>query len=150
MKFNKAFKMNEEKLSKGTWVPFEGMEFLIASAFGRAWQDAVVDHARRFSGPAARTPQAERAYAELIAEHLLLDWNGVDDDEGKELPYSRKAAASLLLAHTMFSRFVQGVATTEGFYRAEAQQEHLKNSSPASAGTSTATAAGNTPGGSES
>ena len=33
---------------------------------------------------------------ELFAEHILLDWKGITDDAGKEIPYSRDLAKELV------------------------------------------------------
>lgn len=125
--FQKAFGVDKKRLEEGRWIPFEGMKFLIASSRKKAFLDAFADVQRRFPGVLLKTPDADKAYWKAVAEHLLLNWEGVDDDAGNPLPYSVKAAAHLLETEPLFLEFVVGCANKEAFFLAENEEEDLGN-----------------------
>lgn len=134
-KFKKAFGLNKTRIEEGRWIPHEGMEFLIASARKKAFADEFAELPRRFPGGMVKTRGAELALHKLVAEHLLLDWRGVDDDQGNPIPYSAQAAARLFEEEPLFVEFVIQTANKEAFFQTQAEEAQLGNSAPVSAGT---------------
>jgi len=64
---------------------------------------------------------------EVIAETVLLDWDGFEND-GKQFKYSAKNAFELLFKHVDFRNEVVEYATTEEIFHREDGEESEKNS----------------------
>lgn len=91
------YELAEDK-KDGTWFRFDGAEFLIAYAHRPAFYRAHDRMSRKYpehklkADPALRL----RSGAELLAECILLDWRGVNEN-GKPIPYSKETAVKLLM-----------------------------------------------------
>ncbi len=89
-------------LEEGIWVTIcRGICFKISSSESRrykaATRAALVAHAN-FDGAGSTLPEdvAKTVLIESIASGMLHDWEGITDDEGKELPFSVEEAKALL------------------------------------------------------
>lgn len=101
-------KLNPEKLS-GIWYDYEVGEetarFLIAREKKPAYQNSLlkilddIEAEKRLNPKATQstllTKQAARV-CDLLAEHILLDWAGLKDEAGQDIPYSRILARELV------------------------------------------------------
>lgn len=74
---------------------------------------------------------------EAAARHLLLDWKGMEDDDGNEIPYSVEMAVKLLLdpAYDDLYRLIESISQDSALYRFEAMEDDAGNSSESSTGT---------------
>lgn len=70
----------------------------------------------------------KRITIKSVAETVLLDWKGIVDDDGKEIPFSIAAAAEAL-AIDAFMGMVLGLANDQATFRAEEAEAEAKNSS---------------------
>jgi hypothetical protein len=123
------FRTDAHKERGGQWFPFrEGIEFLIASiecaAYQGAFRAALKQHKHRLRADAIDDETMAKMQAKLIADHLLLDWKNVDDDDGKPLTFSTAAAERFLADPQLRSvaKFVLECAGDEAAYRAETQE----------------------------
>lgn len=58
---------------------------------------------------------------EVVAVHVLIGWEGLEDDEGQPVPYSKAAALALLSdpgMHRLLT-WIEAAAANEDVYRAE-------------------------------
>ena len=70
---------------------------------------------------------AESLFIEVFAESILIDWNGVQDEEGKTIAYSKQNAAKLLELLPELYDDLKDKATRAGTFREEAAEEDVKN-----------------------
>lgn len=62
---------------------------------------------------------------EAMAEAILVDWEGLQD-EGVDLPYSKENAFAMMVKYPDFREIVSQKATTLKFYREEYLRESVK------------------------
>lgn len=93
------FKIDEEK-AKGVWVTFDeqdGVAFLLAYGNGKAFAASSAKIGKKY--PAHRIQADEtllhKMTTEVIADCVVLDWKGLDDD-GKPFPCTPENKARLL------------------------------------------------------
>jgi hypothetical protein len=111
----------------GVWVPYKDeVEFLIAAASSKR----AVKAYRKFMRPAERRiatgnikeEAATLIVAQFIAHGLLLDWRGVDDDDGNPLAYTSALGLEVLQQPEMkyIRRFIQDAAAEQDVFKAAA------------------------------
>jgi hypothetical protein len=78
----------------------------------------------------------EQIQNKCLLETVLLDWRGVQDDSGKDVPYSRELAETLLTSpeYRTFRDAVAYASRLVGADEDDAASELEKNSSPSSTG----------------
>lgn len=127
-----GLKVDEERAKNGIWVPFmQGAEFLIgragSAAYNKQISNAWKEHETALQ---ADTPEAEelgqKMVAEAVANHELLDWRGVADEEGNELPYSKEKAIEYLMIDEVFE-FVKMHSAKREHWRISSTQDMGKN-----------------------
>ena len=88
------------KAAEGVWIPYEnGIEFKIARSNTPLYREAVKkihrQHKRQIDAGTLSDSLSDSIMANLMAEHILLDWKGLKN--GKEdFPYTRQNAADFL------------------------------------------------------
>lgn len=94
-----------------------------------ATQMAAVPRSKRVAG---RIPAdvSGRIIGEAMAEHLLLDWRGLTDDNDQPLPFSKEKARQLLVdpRYTRFREWVSWAAAEVEELGADAVEAPLGNS----------------------
>lgn len=131
-------KLNLEQVDNGIWVSdipeLEGVSFLVrgteSQAYQRAMRKALQGVGRKARMAAINDPtKYEDLTNRLIAEHLLLDWKGVDDDDGKAIPFDRALATTLMTSreYTPFRRAVLYAVERVDTNTAETKEEILGN-----------------------
>lgn len=94
MKITK-FKVDKNKSTAGVWVFWDAdqdMGFLIART-GNNKNRRAVDEATNKRGFQRLDPVLkEQAYEEAAIGTILLDWKGVEDDDGNEFPFNHENA----------------------------------------------------------
>lgn len=80
--------------------------------------------------------ERDRIAGKVLAEAVLLDWDGLDDDDGRPIPYSSEMAEKLLTdpALPAFRAAVAWAADRVSEEQEERKQDALGNSSPPSGG----------------
>tara|TARA_B100000700_G_scaffold189815_1_gene209173 strand:- start:41464 stop:41859 length:396 start_codon:yes stop_codon:yes gene_type:complete len=92
MGFN-AQRNDNAKALRGAWRDIMGGRFLIARAGNENFLTAQERNGKRTATTAA---ERQQALYRSIAEGILLDWQEVEDAEGKAIPYSVDAAVQVL------------------------------------------------------
>lgn len=116
-----AFKFVRSPRTEARWFEFQGAEFLIAPANNQHYMAALFEHIK-YSDLASTnseidllaklfadmtTAEAHAVVARLAARAILLDWRGVEDEDGKPVPYEADTAAELLRLNHAAMSFVE-------------------------------------------
>lgn len=110
------YKSNSEKEKEGKWMPIaDGVEFLV-KRYGGANNSKVKEMNAKFVKPFARQLQkgilpqeVERnIYVKTFVHVSMVDWKGVLDGDGNEIPFSIEAAIDLF---TQLPELFDDVAT---------------------------------------
>lgn len=98
-------KVDPQKIEQGDWVDdiqeMAGLRLKVRGAGNADWRKlqsrllSAVPRNRRVGGNLDPAEQ-DRIMSILLRDACLLDWDGLEDDEGKPLPYSKEQAAKLL------------------------------------------------------
>ncbi len=105
-----AMKINSAAIEQGEWVgskngnPIPDMGDLnlkvrgIGNADFRVLQSKLFDATPRNERPNNRLSPAaaERVTIECIVETILIDWDGVENDQGEALPFNKDVARKIL------------------------------------------------------
>lgn len=99
MKLN-ALKQNVDKEQSGVWVEYEGTEvsFLIARMNNPRYTEKIRKATKVGRGMRFRKAEdvTDKLVLEAVAETILLDWKGLEDESGKPIPFSTSAAMEIL------------------------------------------------------
>lgn len=115
----------------GVWVALRyGIEVKVARAGNPkadVWHSRLSAEDRRlFDNPTLYKGREERVnelLASLIAESILLDWRGIEDDEDQPVPFSVGTAKQYLLEYDWLrADTLEAASTRETFFRAEVQE----------------------------
>lgn len=93
-----------EVIEQGGWVSdipeLEGVRLKCRGTGNKAWrrQAQVLINAvpRRKRTPFLDPEELDRINATLLLNHGLLDWTGIEGDDGNPIPYDKKKAAEYL------------------------------------------------------
>ena len=97
----KSFATDSTLESNGTWVPFGDVKFLVARMGNPHYAKKLNKlyeahrHALDMEDEAANTLN-EKLMVEVMADTILLGWEGKVEFDGKVLPYSRENAVKAL------------------------------------------------------
>lgn len=118
----------------GVWVDLGGgFEMRIASTGGAEYQkarDKAFDPYRElFRSGKADQDIVDRVVREVASEHIIRDWRGLEDDDGKPIAYSPKEALELISdprMHALWEK-IQGIANQETRFRESETKKALGN-----------------------
>jgi tRNA splicing endonuclease len=125
---------------EGVWLPYgDGSEFLIARtgtpanrrAYERAQQPYLAKIRRRKE---LRQDEKLDVLARTLSESVLLNWRGIQDIKGKDLPYSKETAYQVLVADQDVREFVLQQADLAENFREDEVDSLGKESAPGSSG----------------
>ena len=133
-----------EKEENGIWENYEipgcevKIECLIARIGNRKYNQYVQEQMQEYleahpalAAPGQRIPADAIAdmQKKAVAKHVLLDWNNVDDDDGKPLPYTWEVGLATLEngEYHDFNNWLHIVAGSKESYRREADTDAVKN-----------------------
>lgn len=125
-----AFKVDTNKVEGGQWVrkipDFPGIAFKVRGFSSQIYRKAIsvemdqYSRIERMSGLSA--DQQSDVQAKAMAEAGILDWSGIEDEDGKPLPFS-KDAALVYLTDPDYRRFSAAVAFAMAFVDETASSE---------------------------
>jgi hypothetical protein len=126
------------KLEQGDWVesiPEMGdLRLKVKGARNRAWermQRTLIDAVPRKKKIGGRIDDDEQARITsiLLRDTCLIDWSGLEDDEGKAIPYSKDFANTLLTdpQYRNFRDAVMWAATVVAEQRGAEAEDTAKN-----------------------
>lgn len=126
---------NREAESQGSWMVYdEDTQFLVArknnskykSFISKSWRDneKTLTSKRNYE---QSDKLADGFMLEAVAVHLLLDWKGVIDSKGKDVPYSPDLAMKVLEEHDDLRALIEEYAENRENYIEEQASEDAKN-----------------------
>lgn len=119
------------ELDVGTWTEYSGVELKIAYAtnvkFLRTKQRLEQPHRRKIEAGTMDPAEVRRIMCKAMAEAILLDWRGVKNADGSDVPYSIKNAEQALLFDEALRDFVMTYSIELGNFRKE-EEVHEGNS----------------------
>lgn len=127
-------KTNPEAESKGAWVPFGGGTMFRIARIDNSEYVKMVSKALKTQKRAAKTGSLDDGFVldvmnKAIAEHILLDWKNLTDDE-KPLAYSKKECLRLMTDpfYKNLRDLVFETAQDESVFYQENVENDIKNS----------------------
>lgn len=129
-----AFVLNrfdENKQQEGVWMDFGGSQFLIAytgTKFTKELNKLRKPFERQIQKNTINPETLSELYQKAIARTVLLDWKGVFDFDGNEIPYSFEIAVEALKTDPELFSWVTETSTEIGNYEKEAKEAKVKKS----------------------
>lgn len=129
----KTFKTDESKEQDGVWVQLDSGDSRLKIARSnnakyRASQQLKMER-YRFAAKTKTVPDDvwNAMFNELIAETILVDWDGITKD-GKPYPYSRENALQAIAELKDFRELVMSFAVDLDNFKQDVQEATEKNS----------------------
>lgn len=97
------------------------------AAFQKALAAKVRPYKRQLDAGTIPDDVAEKLFLDVYAESVVLGWEGVTDENGKPLPYSKENAVKLFSDLPDLFRDVQNQAAAISNFRAEVTEDTIKN-----------------------
>ncbi len=132
MKLSAAFGTSEKLEIEGVWVDLgEGGSIKVARAGNREnrreLKRLIAPHKAALRADNLPDDVLEKITIKVMARTILLDWKGIDDDDGKPIAYSQEAAEAQLTKHKDFRDFVAGISADMKVYQEGAEEATAKN-----------------------
>ena len=132
LNLKKTFLTDKSKENQGVWVDLgEGARLLIArhgnERFKLRYQELTAPYAAAIRTKTLSEAVAEKILKQILAETILLDWEGIVDDDGNPVPYSVEKAMEFLDIPD-FRSFVEEMSKEQALYRKELEAQAEKNS----------------------
>lgn len=96
-------------------------------AFQRALAEKVRPYRRQIDAGTLPDDVAEKLFLEVYAESVVLGWEGVTDENGEPLPFTKENAVKLFSDLPDLFRDVQNQAASIANFRAEVTENTAKN-----------------------
>jgi hypothetical protein len=130
MDIGEAF-TNPEVEREGVWTEYrDGSKIKIARIgnpnFNRIHEAKLKPHRRKQRDGTLSSELETKILCEVIAETILLDWEGFNQD-GKEFKFTKKAAYDLLHKHIDFRNEIVELAAAEATFHADFTEDSAKN-----------------------
>jgi len=123
------------KNEQGIWVDYDdGMRLRVCSTSKRAYEEAreslLRPHRRRIRDDRMSPSEIAEVIKPAVARHLLVDWEGLEDEDGNEIPYTPEKALELFNNPLLEDLYVtvMEVAGKAGAFRRDSLEESAKNS----------------------
>jgi hypothetical protein len=119
----------------GKWFPLSPdseikLLYMGSDASKRAYDNLMRSYAQRQKlGIDLTEEEATSVNVTFLSETLVLDWKGIKDKEGRDLPFSKEAVAVLCKALPRFAALILRIATDETGFEKELVEEEVGNSS---------------------
>jgi hypothetical protein len=110
--------VDADRLENGAWVDdvpeMPGLRLKVRGSFNADWrklQQKLLDNIPRKKRMGGRTDldEQEAIMTKCLLNCCLLDWEGLEDESGKAIPYSKEFAQKLL-SEPQYRRFRESVA----------------------------------------
>lgn len=116
----KKHQLAPAKATAGIWLDYDGARFLIASSKSREFKTNSLRKVRsKNQNVLQAAPETfGDIQLEVMADKVLLDWEGVNDGE-QDVPYSKENALMLLKTAPDFAEWVSDESAKVANFRAE-------------------------------
>lgn len=142
MKIYSKYETDEKAEIEGTWIDLgDGAKIKIARLQNPRHREVLENLQKPFAlnlRAGVKIPEADarRTGDEAIAKTILLDWQGIEDNQGNPIPYTEANAFKVLTDLKEFREVVVNLAFAHDTFRKEVLEQAAKNSAPPSAGGS--------------
>lgn len=96
-------------------------------AFARAYEQKTKPYRRQIQTDTLDPKVAERIILEVYAETVVLGWEGVEDENGDELPFNRDNCVKLFTDLPDLFADLQKTSQNIAVFRAEVREADAKN-----------------------
>jgi hypothetical protein len=132
MDLGRSYKTDADKELNGTWVDIgDGGSVKIARSGNKRYlelfQQKIKPHARAIRTKTLKNEVAEAILIDCMAQAILLDWAGLEDN-GQPLKYSTAEAKRLLTDYKDFRNLITELADDMETFRQEQLEDDEKNS----------------------
>lgn len=119
-RLNDVFLKRARAQSAKEWKTVRGVRFSIASAMNEGYQKGVADD--------AASEKDDAYYTKLVADHLLLDWENLDDDDGNPIPCTTENKINILTQYAEIAAVIINFASLpSNFVSANYLEEEMGN-----------------------
>lgn len=142
-----SLKYDTELAENGVWVPVgDGARIKVAKSGNRKHRQLVQQLRRPYrsyelAGKDLPEDIQRDIAVKATASTILLGWEGIQDDKGKDIPFTPENVKEALMVDGFMS-MVLGFANDEATFKAVTKDDEVKNSSKSSSGSSNEGAAG--------
>ena len=132
MDLKKEFGTNKKLETEGVWEDFgNGCKVLIARQGNENYKKAFRKLSKPYQNAIRRNNLsdeiAERILIEVMAETIVLDWSGMEED-GKDIKYSKEECFRILKSYPDFKNEVSFRSESMELFKQEMDAETEKNS----------------------
>jgi len=111
----------------GVWTKYHGSEFLVVHIghlkFQRALSRLQAPFRRKIEKGTMDPIESRDLLCTAMADALILDWKGVVDSKGTDIPYSRKVCETALFNNPDLREYLQDFSMDLENFRVEEQTE---------------------------
>ena len=116
----------------GVWLDIGlGAKLLIARDGNPAYVKEFRKHMDQFQTTFQREnlteDEAQKILISVTAKTILLDWEGIDDEDGNPIPYSEDQAIKLLTEYKDFRTLVETLSKNSKNYKDQRTREVIDN-----------------------
>jgi len=127
----KEYGTDEKKEVEGVWETLgEGCKVLVARTgnpkYEKVYNRITKPYRQQIKRDSLSEEKARDITIQLIAESVLLDWQGIEED-GKPVKYSKKEAIRLLTKYKDFRNAVSELAGSIALFKSQEDEELEKN-----------------------
>lgn len=131
MKFSQ-FKTDTDLERQGVWVDLgDGAKILICRtgtpAYVKEWNARTAPHKTAMRHGGLTEEQMQEVICGTYAATVLINWEGMEKEDGTKLPYSTKAAEEALLVKD-FRALVMELAGNMETFKAQEKEDTIKKS----------------------
>lgn len=136
MKIYQKYQTDSAAETQGLWIEMGDNALIKIARLGHPKHEEVMKRLRQPHVASLRagidlpTNVSMALTIEALAEAILIDWKGIQDDDGKEIPYSKEAAIKLLTDLPDFRDKVVFLSSQHETFRKSALENAAKNSEP--------------------
>ncbi len=110
----------------GVWIPFDsGMRVKVARLRNSKAQEFL--RRNRLAMRDTTTDEGRRLFHTMVATTILLDWDGLMDDDGNAIPYTPAKAAEVFALSQDFLNEVIELASRRELFHQQDIKESAKN-----------------------
>lgn len=135
---------DRNKEVQGVWLPVgEGFDVKVARMPNPKFNARLQELGRPYRSQLRRgqydAATVEKLTTEAMAETVLLDWRGLEDDDGNPIPYSQQKAKELLSDNSSFAEIVQELASDYSNFQYDLEESKDNLGKSGNGGTNGAT-----------
>lgn len=134
MNFHSRYYSNADAKENGTWVDLGGGLKIkvraLDSTHSRETRRKLEEPYSALIRSTGSLPddKAEEVMTKQLAQSIVVDWQGVTEEDGAPLPFSPAAAEKMFQKYPDFRSEVAMIITDRSTFKRQAQEADLKNS----------------------